>query len=295
LTSELITTAVWDVLSQEAQLARGPAHVAVAYFGSGASQLLPLLANSLLVVDASDSAVKSGQTCPSDLLKLHRRGVRVHSHRNLHAKVYVFGNVAFIGSPNVSRHSANIMLEAMFRTQQRSAVIAARQFVESLCIMELDSNEITRLASIYKPPRFSAAALQPKSRGATLVMELTQEQGPGRNTQVQPPKSVWARYFGLDSKGPPPSQALTLRNGKDPSAIRERRPIVSHHHVWTLEIGDAGLPRPAILMLKRHSATSYTYYVYRPADPQFKKLNHLLDHIRVQTHSNPITDECREA
>lgn len=280
MTSELITTAVWDVLSQEARLARRPAHVAVAYFGSGGSQLLPLPTNSFLVVDASDAAVKSGQTCPFDLLKLHRRGVRVHSHRNLHAKVYVLGNAAFIGSPNVSQHSANIMLEAMFRTQQRSAVSAAREFVESLCITELDSDELTRLARIYKPPRFNATALLPNSRGATLVMELTQEQGPGRNTQVQPPKGVWAEYFGLDSSGPPPSKALTLRNGKDPSARRERRPIVSHHHVWTLEIGDAGPPRPAILALKRHSASSYTYYVYRPTDPQFKKLEHLLAHIR---------------
>lgn len=277
MTSELITTAVWDVLFQEAKQARRPAHVAVAYFGSGASRLLPLPKNSLLVVDASDAAVKSGQTCPFDLLKLHSRGIRVHSHRNLHAKVYVLGNVAFIGSPNVSQHSANIMLEAMFRTQQRSAVTAARKFVDSLCITELDSNEITRLARIYKPPRFSAAPLLPQSRGATLVMELTQEQGPGRNTQVQPPKGVWVEYFGLDTKSPPPSKSLTLRNGKDPSAIRKRRPIVSHHHVWTLEIGDAGPPRPAILMLKRDSASSYTYYVYRPADPQFKKLRHLLD------------------
>ena len=193
------------------------------------------------------------------------------------AKVYVLGNVAFIGSPNVSQHSANIMLEAMFRTQEKSAVTAARRFVESLCITKLDSNEISRLEKIYKPPRFSAAAIQPKSHGATLVMELTQEQGPGRNTQVQPPKGVWAGYFGLDSGRPPPSKAITLRNGKDPSAIRERRPIVSHHHVWTLEIGDAGPPRPAILMLKRNSASSYTYHVYRPTDPLFKKLRHLLD------------------
>jgi len=49
--------------------------MAVAYFGKGASRLLPLTAGSRLVVDASECAVASGQTCPADLIKLVARGV----------------------------------------------------------------------------------------------------------------------------------------------------------------------------------------------------------------------------
>lgn len=267
---------MWEQLSGAAREARQPAHVAVAYFGSGASRLLPLPSGSLLVVDGSAAAVKSGQTCPSDLLSLHRRGVRVHSVRNLHAKVYVFTDVAFIGSPNVSRHSQTVLLEAMLRTRRRAEVMAARDFVQSLCITELSANDLARLERIYRPPRFSAGASPGTVPAEILIMELTQEQGRGRETQVQPPKGVWSYYFGLNSTGPPPSQVFTLRNGRDRSAALERRPIVSHHHVWTLEIGGAGPPRPAILKLKRLTRRSYLYHVYRETDSEFRRLHHLL-------------------
>jgi hypothetical protein len=46
-----------------------PALVAVACFGKGGARLLPLLKRSVLVVDASDAAVKSWQTRPAELGK----------------------------------------------------------------------------------------------------------------------------------------------------------------------------------------------------------------------------------
>ena len=46
------------------------------------------------VVDASEHAVKSGQTNPSELIAFLRSGVEVHSAENLHAKVYVFRDAA---------------------------------------------------------------------------------------------------------------------------------------------------------------------------------------------------------
>ena len=110
-------------------------------------------------------------------------------------------------------------------------------------------------------------------------MALTLEQGRGRRSQVQPPKDVWSTYFGFDSAGPPPLRVFAFRNGRDPTAALERRPVVSHHHVWTLEIADAGPPRPAILQLKRQTGTSYLYYVYRPSDAEFAPLRHLLNTI----------------
>ena len=77
--------------------------VAVAYFGTGASKLLPLRKGSTLIVDMSQAAVGSGQTNPSEILKLVNRGVDVHSVNNLHAKVFAVGNQAFVGSTNVSQ------------------------------------------------------------------------------------------------------------------------------------------------------------------------------------------------
>ena len=263
MTSGLITTRVWEQLSLLARQARQPAHVAVAYFGSGASHLLPLPRASLLVVDGSTAAVGSGQTCPADLLALHRRGVRVHSVGNLHAKVYVFTDVALVGSANVSRHSQSTLLEAVLLTKRRSEVAAARDFVQSLCVTELSAGDLARLARLYRPHRFPARALVGTAPAETLIMELTQEQGPGRQTQVQPPKGVWTHYFGLKSAGPLPSRIFSLQNGRDLSAAPERRSIVPHHHVWTLEMRGAEPPRPAILKLKRLTRGSYLYHVYR--------------------------------
>jgi hypothetical protein len=97
----LITTAPWDRIQSLVEKHPGKCHVAVAYFGSGASRLLPLKAGSVLVVDMSERAVKSGQTKPSEVSKLLRDGVEVHSVENLHAKVFVVGNRALVGSTNV--------------------------------------------------------------------------------------------------------------------------------------------------------------------------------------------------
>ena len=65
--SDLLTDRIWQSLTSSAKKCRKPSFVAVAYFGKGASKLLPLRPNSRLVVDASENAVKSGQTCPAEL------------------------------------------------------------------------------------------------------------------------------------------------------------------------------------------------------------------------------------
>jgi hypothetical protein len=128
-------------------------HVAVAYFGVGASRLLPLREGSTLVVDASERTVGAGQTCPKDLLVMLKRGVRVFSVPNLHAKVYVIGRSVYIGSANASNHSAKQLREAILYTTDPDVVAAARQFVRDHCLHELTPKVVKRLSKIYKPPK----------------------------------------------------------------------------------------------------------------------------------------------
>lgn len=149
----LLTTKIWTTLAQEAKRARRPAHVAVAYFGNGAAALLPLPRGSRLVVDASEGAVKSGQTCPAELGKLIKRGVRVYSIQNLHAKVFVLGTKAYVGSANVSHNSAGTLVEAMVVTTDRKTLAAANEFVGGLCVQDIGPEEIKRLSAMYRPPR----------------------------------------------------------------------------------------------------------------------------------------------
>lgn len=153
MTTELIDEHIWTRLRSACRKCRRPAAVAVAYFGKGASKLLPLRVGSRLVVDASEAAVRGGQTCPDDLLTLVDRGINVFSYSDLHAKVYVFGNRAFVGSANASNNSADRLIEALLETTERSAVTAARKFVHDLCLQRLTPTVLKRLKAIYRPPK----------------------------------------------------------------------------------------------------------------------------------------------
>jgi len=152
MSTVFITQDIWPQLTKAARGSQQRCAVAVAYFGAGASRLLPLRKGSRLVVDASERAVASGQTCPADLIKLLKRGVSVYSVPNLHAKVFVLGRAAFIGSANVSSRSASQLVEAVIRTTEPSAVRAARQFVQGHCLHELTPTVLKRLTKLYRPP-----------------------------------------------------------------------------------------------------------------------------------------------
>ena len=160
----LVTTRVWPIITAAAKSSQRPAHVAVAYFGQGAGALLPLPNGSRLVVDASDLAVKSGQTCPAELAKLVRKGVRVFSAPNLHAKLFVFGRVAYVGSANVSRHSAGNLIEAVVAFADPAAVFRARDFVRKLCVQELGPETLARLRKLYRPPRFPLPRIRRRAK-----------------------------------------------------------------------------------------------------------------------------------
>jgi hypothetical protein len=116
--------------------------------------MLPLKPGSVLVVDLSKQAVRSGQTCPQEIIKLLRKGVEVHSCSNLHAKVFRFGRRALIGSANASRHSEQGLIEAVIETTDPETVGSCRKFVDSLRGEHVDLDYARRLAKLYKPPKF---------------------------------------------------------------------------------------------------------------------------------------------
>jgi hypothetical protein len=120
--------------------------------------------------------------------------------------------------------------------------------------------------------------------GDMLIMELTLEQGSPRETQVQPPKDVWQRYFGVPvARGTTWRRVFTLRNKRDAGPDETRR-ISSHDHNWTIEIRGAMPPRPAILRMNRVSRSRFEYWVYRPADPEYAHCEWLLSVARNPFH-----------
>lgn len=107
-----------------------------------------------------------------------------------------------------------------------------------------------------------------------LLMDLTNEQGAGRETQVQPPIDVWEQFFGV--RGNASSRpTLRLLNRQQPSEPEQRK-VVKHHHNFTIEIGDAQLPRPAILRMRRIGHNSFEYWVYRPTSKGYRHCDWML-------------------
>jgi hypothetical protein len=108
-----------------------------------------------------------------------------------------------------------------------------------------------------------------------LLMELTGEQGPGRESQVQPPKPVWESFFGvrLDS---PVRPTFRLENMRDPDKIEQRK-VVRHHHNLTIEVSGARIARPAIIRIQRTGIGSFAYWVYSARSKEYKHCRWLLD------------------
>ena len=166
MASKLLTSNIWKELTASAKRHCKNSFAAVAYFGKGASKMLPLKKGSSLVVDASEHSVKSGQTSPTELLQLYKQGVKIYSYSNLHAKVFVFGNDLFIGSTNVSSRSSNLLQEAVFKTSDRKSIRESKKFIEQLCGIELGPAQLKALNKIYRPPKIAGGkgvkAINPK-------------------------------------------------------------------------------------------------------------------------------------
>src|SRR4051794_7243966 len=102
---------------------KGPAQVAVAWWGSDMSELLPLKPGSVLVVRADRATMEQGQTNPWQLEELVTNDVRVFPLKNLHAKIFVFKDWAVVGSMNASTTSwEGRILEAAVEVRGKKAV-----------------------------------------------------------------------------------------------------------------------------------------------------------------------------
>ncbi|HZS41491.1 MAG TPA: phospholipase D-like domain-containing protein [Polyangia bacterium] len=163
---KLIHKGIWKRITKLAKRKR--AFVAVAYCAKGAAQLLPLSKGSTLVVDMSLRAVKSGQTDPKEITKLLDKGVDVHSCENLHAKVFVFDDIAVVGSTNVSSRSAKCLQEAIVESNSPMVVKACRDFVRSLRGERIEREHAALMAKFYRPPKFPVGP-QSKSKRRTSV------------------------------------------------------------------------------------------------------------------------------
>ncbi len=135
--------------SQITALAKQSPHtcVAVPYLHGEANRILPLKRGDVLKVN-----IMSCQVNPDELLKYQQKGVRLYTSPFLHAKVFVFGKTAIIGSTNVSYSSENKLTEAVVATTDKAVVAAARKFIDELDSLRVNDSWLQRCREVYKKP-----------------------------------------------------------------------------------------------------------------------------------------------
>ena len=127
---------------------------AIAYFGRNGSTFLPFRSGDQLVVDLSIASVRAGRSDPWEIEKLLRRGVRVSSRANLHAKIISSNGETLVGSANASGRAVNLLDEAAVLTSDPAVVRRARQFITSLSNEPVRPEYLAMCKREYRPPRF---------------------------------------------------------------------------------------------------------------------------------------------
>lgn len=125
----LLCDDLWQELKRRGKKAKRRM-AAVAFFSNG--DLIKFKRGDILIVDASDGRIKSGETSAKALRAAVQRGALVFSRPNLHAKVYVFDRTAVIGSANVSHSSSAVLVEAALLTDDTGTVSQVRALIETL-------------------------------------------------------------------------------------------------------------------------------------------------------------------
>ncbi|MEU8298937.1 hypothetical protein AB0C04_16835 [Micromonospora sp. NPDC048909] len=115
---------------------------AVAYAGDGAADLLPVKEGDLIVVNGSRNALASGATSARLLRSWYEQGVLLFAHETLHAKVFVIGRTAFVGSANLSlRAHADCTVEAAIQSTDAAIVVGAREFIDEMAANAIEIDE----------------------------------------------------------------------------------------------------------------------------------------------------------
>lgn len=148
---QLLTGNIWEKVNNEIG-EQGKVSIAIAYVSSAA---LELKAGDVLLCNASDAAIKSGQTSAKVLQEYHEKGVAVFSNPTIHCKMLLANTFVVVGSANLSANSANYLTESAVLSEDRALVSQVKSFFHNLKreSERLSAIELDRLAQLPVSPR----------------------------------------------------------------------------------------------------------------------------------------------
>jgi hypothetical protein len=117
-----------------------PRYIAVAYFSYPS---LVFDDGDILIVNASDEAIKLGQTTAKALRQAYEAGAKIFSHSNLHAKIYILGQRIWVGSANSSQSSRRDLIECLASSDDPHAVS------EDICFVDVLSQKATPVCDVF--------------------------------------------------------------------------------------------------------------------------------------------------
>jgi hypothetical protein len=136
-----------DLRKELRRLARGPHNLraAVAYVTSDLD--VQFGEGDTLIVDASDAMIAGGQTSASVLLEAFERGAALYCLPSLHAKIFLFGQTAVIGSANLS---GSTLIEAGLATRDHVIVAGISSMIDEMTrhASRIDESFLCRISRI---------------------------------------------------------------------------------------------------------------------------------------------------
>lgn len=140
-----------NLLRKIAKLAhKSRVFAAVAYVTN--STLFPFRKGDVLVVDMSEEAVRAGNTNPSEIDALRKKGVHLYTRQSLHAKVLVFAQGAVVGSANLSDNSLGNE-EAAVWVSDPLVRRTIKETIHEWAKEPITPEYIKHCKRIYKPPK----------------------------------------------------------------------------------------------------------------------------------------------
>ncbi len=143
---KLVTGNVWEKVNSEIRKS-SKIDAAIAYV---TATNLGLKKGDTLICDASVNAIKNGETSAKALEYYYKKGVSIFSKKNLHAKVFRTSNLAVIGSANLSKSSAKVLVEGSVISRDKSMLAQLGAFIYAIKkgSKPLGESEINKLKEI---------------------------------------------------------------------------------------------------------------------------------------------------